>query len=80
MFWGLLREYIYRVMLIQYTIYTPLKAPALYFYHVKIMFRGLCFHCTGNIFPFNHFVDDDEFKFALFTFDNTIEYNDFLNL
>ena len=56
------------------------------YYHTRCVYTNadvqdwLCFHCTGNIFPFNHFVNDDEFKFALFTFDNSIEYNDFLNL
>ena len=36
--------------------------------------------CTGNIFPFNHYVDDDEFKFALHTFDYSLDFNRFLGL
>ena len=39
-----------------------------------------CFNCTGIIFPFNHYLDDDEFKFALFCFSNSVEFNNLLNL
>ena len=39
-----------------------------------------CFNCTGDIFDFNHYTDDDEFKFALFTFDHDIDYNRLLIL
>jgi hypothetical protein len=39
-----------------------------------------CSKCSGDIFPFNHFVDDDEFKFALFTYDSSIKYNKMLSL
>ena len=40
----------------------------------------LCFTCTGDIFPFNHFVDDDEFKFALFTYHCSVDFNRLLGL
>ena len=40
----------------------------------------LCFTCTGDIFPFNHFVDDDEFKFALFTYNCSVDFNRLLSL
>ena len=39
-------------------------------YHTRCVYTNanvqdwLCFYCTGNIFPFNHYVDDDEFRFA----------------
>ena len=39
-----------------------------------------CFQCTGKMFPFNHYLDDDEFKFGLFTLNNTLEYNRILYL
>ena len=45
-----------------------------------IVDNWLCFNCTGTLFPFNHYLDDDEFKYALFCFDNSIEYNRLLNL
>ena len=40
----------------------------------------LCFNCSGNLFPFNHILDDDEFKFALCYFNNSVEYNRLLSL
>ncbi len=40
----------------------------------------MCFECTGNLFPFNHFLDDNEFKFCLAYFDNSVEYNRLLSL
>ena len=39
-----------------------------------------CFKCTGDLFPFNHYVEDDEFRFSLFCFNNTLEYNRMLAL
>ena len=57
-----------------------------YFYHTRCVYTNLdvtdwlCFNCTGDIFPFNHYADDDEFKFALFCFDNSLEYNRMLSL
>ena len=57
------------------------------FYHTRCVITDdnnhddwICFKCTGDIFPFNHYIDDDEFKFALFSFDNTVEYNRMLSL
>ena len=57
------------------------------YYHIRCVYTDLphddvwfCFKCNGNIFPFNHYVDDDEFKFALFCFDNSINYNRMLSL
>jgi hypothetical protein len=56
------------------------------YYHTRCVYSNLeihdwlCFNCIGNIFPFNHYVDDDEFKFALFTFDNSVDYNNLLGL
>jgi hypothetical protein len=58
----------------------------IFFYHTRCVYSNLeicdwlCFNCTGDIFPFNHYVDDDEFKFVLFTFKNSVEYNDLLGL
>ena len=55
-------------------------------YHKRCVYGNLdvedfvCFNCTGDIFPFNHILDDDEFKFALCYFNNSIEYNSLLNL
>ena len=54
-------------------------------YHIRCIFTDVsenwyCFNCTGEIFPFNHYLDDDEFKFALHCFDNTIEFNRMLSL
>ena len=40
----------------------------------------MCFDCSGNLFPFNHIIDNDEFKFALCYFNNSVEYNKLLNL
>ena len=40
----------------------------------------MCFNCSGNLFPFNHIIDNDEFKFALCYFNNSVEYNKLLNL
>ena len=48
--------------------------------HTSISDDWYCSICTGNTFPFNHYIDDDEFKFALFSFDNTLEYNRLLSL
>ena len=48
--------------------------------YTDIVDNWLCFNCTGTLFPFNHYLDDDEFKYALFCFDNSIEYNRLLNL
>ena len=39
-----------------------------------------CMACTGSIFPFNHYIDDDEFNFALFTNACSIEFDRMLNL
>ena len=56
-------------------------------YHTRCVYTNVnasvnwfCFKCTGELFPFNHYVDDDEFKFALFCFDNTYNYNKLLSL
>ena len=54
-------------------------------YHTRCIYTDVveewyCFKCTGEIFPFNHYVDDDEFKFALFCFDNTLDFNRMLSL
>lgn len=40
----------------------------------------MCFNCTGNLFPFNHILDDNEFRYSLNYFNNSIEYNRLLNL
>ena len=41
----------------------------------------ICFNCTGNLFPFNHILDDDEFRYSLKYFhSNSIEYNRVLSL
>ena len=41
----------------------------------------ICFNCTGNLFPFNHILDDDEFRYSLKYFhNNSIEYNRVLSL
>lgn len=55
------------------------------FYHTRCVYTDItvnwiCFKCTGEIFPFNHFVDDDEFRFALFCLNNTLDYNRMLSL
>ena len=44
------------------------------------MARSLRLFCSGNLFPFNHIIDNDEFKFALCYFNNSVEYNKLLNL
>ena len=58
-----------------------------HFYHTRCVYTDcdqsqnwICFKCTGDIFPFNHYVEDDEFKFALFTFEHSYEYNQLLDL
>ncbi len=48
--------------------------------HVLNNDSWLCLTCTGNIFPFNHFIDDDEFKFALFTYNCSVEFDRLLSL
>ena len=40
----------------------------------------MCFTCTGEIFPFNHILEDDEFMYSLQYFHNSVEYNNFLEL
>ena len=40
----------------------------------------LCMNCSGEIFPFNHYIDDDEFNFALHTFNSSVDYNKLLSL
>ena len=47
--------------------------------YTDIVDHWFCFNC-GTLFPFNHYVDDDEFKYALFCFDNSIDYNNLLDL
>ena len=54
-------------------------------YHTRCIYSDItvnwfCFKCTGELFPFNHFVEDDEFRFALFCFNNTLDYNRMLAL
>ncbi len=54
-------------------------------YHTRCVYTDIveewyCFKCTAELFPFNHYVDDDEFKFALFCFDNTLDFNRMLSL
>jgi hypothetical protein len=56
-------------------------------YHTRCVYTDvdnyddwLCFNCTGTLFPFNHYVDDNEYKFALFTFDNSVDFNRLLSL
>ena len=40
----------------------------------------LCSDCTGSLFPFNHILDDDEFRYSLDYFYNSVEYNKLLSL
>ena len=55
-------------------------------YHKRCVYGNIddvnwmCFKCTGELFPFNHIVDDNEFKFCLSYFNNSIEYNKLLDL
>ena len=56
------------------------------YYHTRCVYTNADVQ-DGYVFTvlviFSHLtilLNDDEFKFALFTFDNSIEYNDFLNL
>ncbi len=54
-------------------------------YHTRCVYTDVvddwfCFKCTGEIFPFNHYNDDDEFKFAISCFDNTLDFNRMLSL
>ena len=54
-------------------------------YHIRCIYTNVtdnwyCFHCNGEIFPFNHYVDDDEFKFALFCWENSIDFNRLISL
>ena len=39
-----------------------------------------CVLITGSLFPFNHILDDNEFRYSLHYFINLVEYNRFLNL
>ncbi len=48
--------------------------------YTDITDNWFCSQCNSEIFPFNHFVDDDEFKFALFCLDNTIDFNRLISL
>ena len=41
---------------------------------------GLCFKCSGYIFPFNHILDNDEFLFTVHYFNNDHDYNKLLDL
>ena len=55
------------------------------FYHTRCTYTDInanwfCFKCTGELFPFNHFIEDDEFRFALFCSNNTLDYNRMLSL
>ena len=40
----------------------------------------MCFNCTGSLFPSNHILDDNEFRYSLHYFHNSIEYNRLLSL
>ena len=56
------------------------------YYHSRCIVGNLndshwmCFTCTGEIFPFNHILEDDEFMYSLQYFHNSVEYNNFLEL
>ena len=55
------------------------------FHHTRCVYTDktvnwFCFKCTGEIFPFNHLVDDDEFRLSLFCLNNTLDYNRMLRL
>ena len=57
------------------------------YYHVRCVYTDMndgfdwyCFKCTGELFPFNHYVDDDEFRFVLFCHGNSTNYNRMLSL
>ena len=54
-------------------------------FHIRCVYTDItenwfCVQCNSDIFPFNHIVDDDEFKFALFCLDNTIDFNRMISL
>ena len=55
-------------------------------YHKRCIFGNvnndqlMCFNCTGNLFPYNHIFDDNEFRYSLHYFHNSIEYNRLLSL
>ena len=55
-------------------------------YHKRCIFgnvndhQWMCFNCTGSLFPFNHILDDNEFRYSLYYFHNSIEYNRLLSL
>ena len=56
------------------------------YYHKRCVYGNsddvdwLCYKCTGDLFPFNHIIDDDEFTYALCYFNNSIDYNRLLDL
>ncbi len=56
------------------------------FYHKRCVHGNIsdphwmCFSCTGTLFPFNHILDDDEFRYSLQYFHTSVEYNKFLSL
>ena len=55
-------------------------------YHKRCIFGNvnddhwMCFNCTGSLFPFNHILDDNEFRYSLHYFRNSIDYNRLLSL
>ena len=62
------------------------KACNLY-YHTRCISSNInrsydwfCQDCNGDLFPFNHILDDNEFKFSIHYFDNSFDYNKMLNL
>ena len=57
------------------------------YYHTRCIYTDtskhlnwFCFKCTGELFAFNHYVDDDEFKFAIYNYGSSVSYNRMLSL
>ena len=55
-------------------------------YHKRCVYGNLdddnwfCSKCSGDIFPFNHVLDDGEFLFSIHYFKNSLDYNKLLDL
>ena len=55
-------------------------------YHKRCVYGNIddvdwmCFDCTGELFPFNHILDDNEFKFCLAYLNHSFDYNKLLSM